>query len=72
MNLRPLKAAVTRLVKAEINNAFKGAGHPDDYSAIERELEMAKANYKRQCDIVQCYLGVGSISTRLRGLQKVK
>lgn len=37
-----LRRAVRRLVKAEIDNANKGAGHPDDFPIIEDELKAAR------------------------------
>lgn len=56
MNFAQLKRAVTRLVKAELENAWKGAGHPEDYKAIEFELEAARYNYERQCEAVELFL----------------
>jgi hypothetical protein len=39
-----LRAAIRRLVQAELDDAFKGGGDPDDYFEIERELKLAKQN----------------------------
>lgn len=45
-----LMRAINRLVRANEADAFKGAGRPDDYDAIEHEFRQAKANLKRVLD----------------------
>ena len=42
-----IERAVRRLVKAAINESWKGAKHPDDVNDIERELERARVAYQR-------------------------
>lgn len=42
--MRSIKAAITRFDNAAQAFAFKGAAHPDDWSAIEHQYEAAKAN----------------------------
>lgn len=42
--VKTIRAAVRRLVDAEVDDAFKGGGDPNDYSAIEQELRAAKRN----------------------------
>jgi hypothetical protein len=64
-----LKRAVTRLIKAEVNNAFKGATYPEDITAIEAELKAARRNYERQCAIIQAKLGAGGDRPDYRGLK---
>jgi hypothetical protein len=51
--LRKLREAVKRLVKAEIDDSWKGGGDPDDIPGIERELELARGNYKRRLGDVE-------------------
>lgn len=45
--LAAVRRAVKRLVKAEIADSWKGGTMPEDWSAIERELERAKDGYER-------------------------
>lgn len=40
-----LRAAVKRLVKAEVEYAWRGAGHPEDIDGIERERLAARQAY---------------------------
>lgn len=42
-----IKRAATRVANAEVEYAWRGAGHPEDEPAIERERQMAKANLNR-------------------------
>jgi hypothetical protein len=42
-----LMRAVRRLIRAEIDNAWKGGGHPDDIPYIEHELKSATAAYRK-------------------------
>ena len=37
-----VRAAIRRLVAAEINDAFRGAAHPDEWVYIDAELKAAK------------------------------
>lgn len=48
-----LKRAVTRLVKAEVDHSWMGAGDPADYIAIQQELDNAQSNYKYQLERVR-------------------
>jgi hypothetical protein len=41
---RDIKRAVTRLIKAEISDSWKGGGDPSDIPDIERELAEARAH----------------------------
>jgi hypothetical protein len=45
LKLNALRRAVRRLIKAELADAWKGAGDPANIPAIERELEKARSNY---------------------------
>lgn len=42
-----LKIIVNRLVEAEINDTWKGAGDPDDIDNIEKELLLARAAFNK-------------------------
>lgn len=44
--LRRLNIAVRRLVAAEIQDTWAGAGDPADIPIIERELEEARKRYR--------------------------
>lgn len=46
-NMTYLKAAVKRLVTAEVQYSWKGALHPEDHAAIDKELREARAQYQR-------------------------
>lgn len=37
-----LRTAITKLIKAEEADAFKGCGNPDDYAIIEHRLSIAR------------------------------
>lgn len=37
-----LRTAITKLIKAEESDAFKGCGNPDDYEVIEHRLSIAR------------------------------
>lgn len=52
-SLTQLKRAVTRLIKAEIANQWKGAGDPQYYDYIEGELKAAKKNYNDKLAAVE-------------------
>lgn len=39
-----IKRAITRLVKAELEYQWRGAGHPEDVPAIEAECKAANKN----------------------------
>lgn len=41
-----LMRAVRRLVDAELNDSWKGAGDPADIPAVEKELTLAKLAYR--------------------------
>ena len=43
-----LRRAVTRLIKAEVADSWKGSKMPEERVGIERELERARSNYHRQ------------------------
>jgi hypothetical protein len=51
-HIRRLKVTVTRLVAAEIENAWKGAGHPDDIPATEERLRVARKQYREAVESV--------------------
>lgn len=42
-----IKSAVTKLIKAEEADSFKGMGDPEDYPDIERRLELAHEHLNR-------------------------
>ena len=52
-----LRSAIKKLVKAEDENSFKGAGDPSEYEAIELRLELAKAHVDRLLDQLNQLLG---------------
>ena len=37
-----LRTAITKLIKAEEADAFKGCGNPDDFEIIEHRLSIAR------------------------------
>jgi hypothetical protein len=41
---RRLQRAIRRLIAAEINDAFRGAAHPDEWVYVDAELKAAKKN----------------------------
>lgn len=45
-DLKKLNRAVSRLIDAEISYAWRGAGHPDDIPATEKERRNAKRAYR--------------------------
>ena len=45
--IRALRAAIRRLVKAEVDDVFSGAGDPVDIRGIEYELKLAKQGLNR-------------------------
>ena len=63
-----IKRAVTRLIKAEVDYAWRGAGHPEDIEPIEAERKAARKNYELQCDIIQRHLDAGGNRPDFRGL----
>lgn len=46
-----LRAAIKRLIQAEIKDSWKGGGDPADFPAIEAELADARAELK---DVLAC------------------
>lgn len=50
MNKKQLQAAIRRLVRAEINNSWKGGGDPDYIPLIEKELKSAKRSLRNIID----------------------
>lgn len=40
-----IKRAVTRLIKAEVADSWKGGGDPNDIPAIEAELKLARKHF---------------------------
>lgn len=51
--LARLKRAVKRLVRAAINESWKGGGDPADVPAINLEMRRAKEEYKAALEEVQ-------------------
>lgn len=47
---KTLRAAVHRLVAAEIAASWKGAASPDEMDAIERDLREARKEFNKQMD----------------------
>lgn len=56
--LRNLKRAVRRLIKAELEEQWSGAGYPGDAAIVIAELKSAKAAYKLACDRLEYDFGV--------------
>lgn len=44
---RAIQRAVRQLVKAEVNDSWKGGGNPADIPIIEMELKETKARFHR-------------------------
>lgn len=47
---RRLESVVRRLVRAEVNDSWRGAAHPDDREAIKQELPAARKAYRALLD----------------------
>lgn len=50
---RALERAVRRLIRAEIEESWSGAGHPEDIPDIEDELKSAKKALRALLDKLQ-------------------